>query len=196
MSEAVAGQLATVTHFVGIVPLLWCIGLALHRGLMASEWWIMAAAYGVSWVADSVALGPNRIIAYNCYVMLQSGLIAAVLAPKRAALEIVTAFALVGMGSVLLLGPTNLVPLHTVCWLSLAVLALWRTVGLLRSALLASFGLGLLLWFWFQQSPTFTTLGAYQCTRILGTTLLLWAMTRPFAAQHRSCGSSTPWRSA
>lgn len=196
MSEAVAGQIATVTHFVGIIPLLVCIGLALHFGAMASEWWIITIGYAVSWVADSVALGPNRIIAYNCYVMLQSGLIAAVLLPKRAALELVTVYALVGMGSVLLLGPANLFPLHTICWLSLTGVALFRVPGgPLRWALLATFGLGWCGWVWFQMALTFETLGVYQCTRLLGSLLLISAMRRPFPTLP-GCGSSPPWRGA
>lgn len=202
MTEADWNQLSKVAHAVGLLPLIWLAGLTAWRTLWqrekpSVEWWMVALGYGVSWFADSVALNgdPYRLLAYNSYSLMQGSLILTVIQPKRLPLALIV-WTVVGMLSVVLLGPQTLWPLHTVVWLWLAVTA-WRQGGTgtisdhLALALLVSFGAGWMFWLGFQWSPTFETLGAYQCTRIIGTTLLLWAMTRPspFPASPRCAGS-------
>ncbi len=200
MTEANWNLISKGTHFLGLLPLMWVAGLTAWRSATKQaapsvEWWMLAAGYGVSWFADSVAQvrGTAEILAYNTYVLLQSALITAVLVPQYFPV-LVSCFAFTGMVAVVFLGPTTLWPLHTVAWGTLAVLGLCRA-GPLRWALVTSFGLGWLTWVAFRVSPTFENLGAYQCTRLLGTVMLCYAMRHPFPAL-RACASSTPWRSA
>lgn len=185
-----------VAHVLGLIPLIYLVWRVWWRSAKPdAEWWLVALAYTVSWVADTVAHGMNPLIPAHSYVMLQSGLIVGAVLPKEAALHVVGVFCVVALGAVVWLGPTGQIPLHTVTWLTVAGLA-WRwrlapDATRIVAALGMSFGIGWLAWMAMQWSPTFLTWGAYQGTRAMGTLLLCWAMARPFPVS-RPCDSLTP----
>lgn len=168
---------------LGLVPLIWLVARVWWRQEHPyAEWWLLACAYGVSWLADTAAQYVTHAVSANAYPLLQCGLIVAILLPKKTdALTAIATFAVVGMFSVVLLGPTNHVVLHTVAWLTVTGIVWPRTdLGPLRWALLTTFGLGWLAWMGFQLNPvSFVPWIAYQATRAAGTGLLCRAMTVP-----------------
>lgn len=172
---------------LGLVPLIWLVGRAWWKGEHAyAEWWLLACAYGVSWMTDTAAQYVGHALSANAYPLLQCGLLVAILLPKKQeALAAIGTMALTGMASVLAFGPTNHVVLHTVAWLTVVGLAWQRPqLGPLRAALLTTFGLGWLAWMGFQLNPvSFVPWIGYQVVRAVGTALLCRAMTRQSSVQ-------------
>lgn len=185
-------RFADFTTALGAVPIIAVVLLYVWRNKMLdSEWWLIGLAYSVSWLADSV--GEKRIIAYNSYVLLQCGLLVLPLVKKVPAMILVGLYAVVGVAATVFLGPNALAPLHTVGWLSVCGVALWRLrPGPLRASILWTFGLGYLAWWHMRVAPTHPNVFWFQCTRILGTLLLISALRRPFLGSLR-CGSSIRW---
>lgn len=167
---------------LGLVPLIWLVAQVWWRGEHPyAEWWLLACAYGVSWLADTAAQYVGHALAANAYPLLQCGMLVAILVrEKRQALTVIGTFALVGMLSVVAFGPKNHVALHTVAWLTVAGLA-WQQRGLgpVRWALVMTFGVGWLAWMGFQLNPvSFAPWIGYQVVRAVGTALLCRSMAR------------------
>lgn len=174
--------ISRIALILGLVPLIWLVARVWWRQEHPyAEWWLLACAYGVSWLADTAAQYVTHAVSANAYPLLQCGLIVAILLPKKTeALTAIAVFALVGMFSVVLLGPKNHVALHTVAWLTITGLAWQRLeLGPLRLALLTTFGIGWLAWMAFQWNPvSFVPWIGYQVVRGVGTVLLCRAMAR------------------
>lgn len=163
---------------LGLVPLAWLA--ALHAGgwRRSSLWWWVAAAYGVSFVADAVALSGWRDPWWvsASYPVSQAGIVGLVLLGPQDAIRFLVALIAAAIVGSLLSPSAGTLPLRTLAWGAITLLA-WprRDVGALRAALLVSFGVGLGAWWCFVLWPSLGTWALHQGTRILGTGLLCWA---------------------
>lgn len=153
---------------LGLVPLAFVAALWSAGRRLPALWWWVAAAYGVSFVADVLALsGVDPWWVSASYPVSQAGILGLVFLPRQRAYQFLGVLVLAS------LVPGTLA-LRSVAWGTVAVLALRRPKPLQR-ALLVSFGAGLGLWWCYALSPSLATWLAYQATRWLGTGLLCWA---------------------
>jgi hypothetical protein len=164
-----------VAHLLGLVPLCW---LAV-RGETRAEWWWLAVAFAVSWVADTVAHLVNPWLPAAVYPVSQAAVIGAVLLPRRDAWLFAGALVLVGIAGVLLegvWGPDLF--LETVASLGIVGIVYARPLGLLRLALLVAFGMGWLAWIGYLFVPGFPSWGVYQGVRAVSLGFFCWARER------------------
>jgi hypothetical protein len=153
---------------VGLVPLLWLAAQRDRRRL----YWILAAAYGVSFLADMGGLMGWPNLAGNLYPLGQAGLIGIALLPMDRAVTLAGVLAVVGIVAVWF-GASEGRDLILVTVADLAICALAARVlsnDLLGAALGLSFGVGLIAWWVFALEPSWGSWGLYQLTRAMGTT--------------------------
>lgn len=166
---------------MALVPLLWLVGLH-HAGRgRGVEWWWLAAAYGISWVADWVAHRYGGFPISPLYLVTQTGIFALVLLPRRQALWFLGLLVTIG-GIAFLTHPLGTPDwlVHTVAWLGLVgcVYPL-KALGKLRLAVLVSFGLGWFAWMSYVLAPGWSSWLAYQGVRAVGIGLFCWAAWNP-----------------
>lgn len=148
---------------LAFVAALWSAGRRLP-----ALWWLVAAAYGVSFVADVLALaGVDPWWVSASYPVSQAGILGFALLDRRRAYLFLVALVLAASF------PGTLV-LRTIAWGTVAVVAAKRP-GPLQRALLVSFGAGLILWWCYVLWPSLATWSGLQGTRWLGTALFCWA---------------------
>lgn len=150
---------------IGAVPLL-AVAALRPRG---SAWWWLAAAFGVSLVADIASLAWGHPLLSQVYPVTQAALFALVLAPVAVAVPVIGLTLAAAGASVAWREAAGLdFLLHAVAWGSTAALA-WRYVlpGALRTALLVGFGGGVLAWAGFVLAPGWLWWALYQSTRAL-----------------------------
>jgi hypothetical protein len=160
------GELA---HWIGAMPLLW---LAIRRSRNRTHW-LLAAAFGVSFVADSAAHWVSPDLIGNLYPLAQAGLIAYALLPLMAALNVIGFLTLVSLAAVWF-GASEGRDLTLVTVADLAICAMAARVlahDLLGAALGLSFGVGLIAWWLFALEPSWGSWGLYQLTRVVGTAM-------------------------
>jgi len=146
-----------------LVPLAWL----LHRRSKDAALWWLAAAFGVSFLADLAAhwIAPLPTISV-AYPVLQCGLVGAVLLNRAEAEWFVLTLAVVGIAAVGIHRAGLDVFLHTVAWLGVAGIVIDRpALGAIRGSLLVTFGLGWIAWLGFVAHPT---LAVWDCTRCVG----------------------------
>jgi hypothetical protein len=164
---------------MALLPALWLVGRTLRGFRPGAEWWWLAGAFAVSWLADTAALWADPWLVGLVYPVSQAAVIGAVLLDRRDAKVLV--WVLVGTALVAALwehvqGPDVLV--RTVAWLGLTGIAYERpALGLLRTALLVSFGLGWLCWMAYAIAPGWGSWSSYQITRLAGLLLFCAAST-------------------
>lgn len=165
--------LPEVAHHMALIPVVW---LTAQRETRRAWWWL-AAAFGISWLADWLGHWVNPWTVGMIYPVSQAAIIGAVLLNRDAARVFVLTLA--GIAAVAVLaggaqGPDWL--LRSASWGSVAVIAWNRpALGILRLALLVSFGLGLVAWIGYSVSPGWETWGVYQTLRAVGLILFCWA---------------------
>jgi hypothetical protein len=167
---------------LGLIPFAWLAWLAGRGERRAREWWWLAGAFLVSWIADAFALaGVEPWLMSLVYPVTQAAIVVAVLLDREEAIVFVVALVLVGLIAVLWRGvgaPDVL--LRTVAWLGIALVAFDRiALGRLRVALLLAFGLGWLAWCSYTIDPGYPTWLAYQGIRALGAGAFCWATMKP-----------------
>jgi hypothetical protein len=155
---------------LGLVPLGVLAVAAMAGRAVGFRWWTMAAAFGVSVLADAIALVSSPPLVSQAYPLLQAGLFVAVLAPSRAFTEgIIGVFLLAASVSITVRDAVGLdMLLRMVAWGTVAGLAWAVAADRLRAALLVYFGLGAALWACYVAAPGWVTWGGYQMTRALG----------------------------
>jgi len=170
-------------HALGIVPLLWLLWLKFrleHRD--AALWWL-AAAFAVSFLADSLAHLLNVNVAINTYPLMQAALIGLVLLDRAEALKLFGVLTAVALAVPVIQRPDEIEHfLSTVASLSVAGIAFrYRSLpARLRLSLLVTFGLGWVAWdLWYAFAPGWGSWLGYQGTRLVGTLLFCWAALRP-----------------
>ena len=162
-------------HLLGLVPLLW---LVLSGRRHPAAWWWLAAAYGISFLADSAAHWLNPDIVGNLYPLSQAAIIGLVLLPRQDAAHFLGLLMVTSVVALGWQGPTGRdVLLRTVAWGGVVGMA-WITTGPGRSALLVSFGLGLLAWWCYAVDPGWATWSEYQALRVVGTVMFCWAASQ------------------
>lgn len=137
---------------LGAVPALY---LATLPRPVPAKWWVLAIAFGVSFIADVVALsigpGDGTQKVSQVYPLLQAGLFALVLAPSAIAAAVVAvAFAASSASLMLRLAMGWDVLLHVIAWGSVSAMA-WTEVprGRLRTTLAAGFAALAAAWYVF-----------------------------------------------
>lgn len=177
------GELA---HLTGIVPLLWLVVLHLAGKQRGREWWWLAVALSISWVADTLAHWFNPTLVGNLYPVTQAAIIGAtLLLHRREAVALVLLLGFVGVCSMLVQDPridADMI-LSTAANGSAAVLAYeFRGPARLRAALLMLFGLGGVAWIAFIVEPIWATYLVYQSCRAAGTVWFCVAALSPYPA--------------
>jgi hypothetical protein len=172
------------TTFLGLVPLAWLSGMQISGHRRGAEWWWLAAAFGVSFVADVVAYflaPPARWVTIVTYPVSQAALVSFVFLTRRDTRIFLGTLLVVGVIAVLwrgVRGPDIL--LATVAFGGVAGIVIDRwALGHLRTALLVYFGVGLVAWWCFAARPGLWSWSVYQCTRAAGIGLFCYAATRP-----------------
>jgi hypothetical protein len=171
-----------VAHHMALLPLatLAVIRLRGHRRDVA--WWWLAVAFGVSWIADSVAhLIPmdDRAIVSLVYPISQASLMAAVLLSRANALVFVGVLVLAGIAVIIQHGATGPdVALRSVAWLFVAGIARVRKELPipLRASMFVYFCLGWIAWLIHVQWLVVETWYPYQGIRLFGLLLFCWAV--------------------
>lgn len=136
-------------------------------------WWL-AAAFAVSFVADTFGHYVDPLLVSIVYPVSQAGLAGIALLERTTdRLAFIGIVVWAGVVAVLLQDtPYPDVLLSTVAFGSVAVVAAnqWEAPQL-RAALLVYFGAGLAAWWAFSAWPSWTTYCVYQSTRLIG---ILW----------------------
>lgn len=174
---------------VGLVPLAW-IALLRARGVRrAPAWWLMAAAFAVSFVADLSSLAWGHPMVSQVYLVTQGALFGYALAPAKVADRFVPVLLVAAGVSLALRDAAGLDwLLHVVTWGGVAALA-WRYAprGLVRGALVVGFAAGAVAWCGFVAAPGWPSWLAYQGTRV--GTVVAWCLAAWRAAQPRGDGA-------
>lgn len=162
---------------MALLPALW-LALRMDR---RTEWWWLAGAFGVSWLADLAALFSHAPwLISTVYPVSQAAIVIAVLADREEALVYTWLLVLVGIVSVLaegVTGPTLL--LETVAAASVVSVVWPLPLGKLRICLLVAFGGGLLAWIGYVIAPGWTSWLVYQSVRAVSLLLFCWASWKP-----------------
>lgn len=177
LATRVVSEVAT---WMGLVPLVWLALLHVRGTGRDRGWWWLAIAFAVSWMADTVAHWVSPDAVGNMYPLLQAAIVALVLLGRDAAL-LIGGLVLVGIVAAAVPVKVDLL-LRTVAWGSSSYLA-WNRweLGLLRTALLVSFGLALVAWYAYAAWPGWTTWLVYQGVRAVGIALFCRAAVTPVA---------------
>lgn len=173
-----------VTHQMGLVPLVWLAGLHLRGQRRAAQYWWLAAALLVSWLADTAShfLEPgDRWPVVIAYPVLQSSLAGAVFLGRRERLQFVAALVVVGVVAILWRGAEGPdVVLSAVASLGVAGIVVDRwALGRMRTALLVYFGLGWVCLVGYALWPGYPSWAVYQIARAAGMALFCWACLHP-----------------
>jgi hypothetical protein len=164
-----------VAHQMAVLPLA---ALAWRRPKAPALWWL-AGVFVVAWLADyGKHVGISPLLTSWVYPISQAGLVLAVLLPRRLALLALTWVVFVGIVGLLWghgRGPDLI--LRAGAWGAI-IAVLWphRELGLLRTALLVYFGVGLLAWAGYTAVPGWTSWGVYQGIRAAGIGLFSWGV--------------------
>jgi len=161
---------------MALVPLAW---LAV-RGERRAEWWWLAAAFAVSWLADTAAHFGDPFLFGTVYPVGQAGLVVIVLAERRAAVAFIGLLMVAGVVAVLwegLSGPALF--LETIAAAIVVSVAWHLPHRRLRATLLAAFGVGWVAWVGYTLAPGWTSWGIYQGVRAVGLALFCWASCSP-----------------
>lgn len=163
---------------MALLPAIWLSGLRVRGTRCAVEWWWLAAAFGVSWLADTAAMWVDPWLVSLVYPVSQSAIVGAVLLDRREAIRFTLTLMAVGVVAVLWRGVGQPdVLLRTVAWLTVAGLAVERREPV-RSVLLIAFGAGWLAWMGYATWPGWPSYLIYQAVRATGIAAFCWAAMR------------------
>ena len=163
---------------MALIPLAWLGSLHLAHQRRGPEWWWLASAFTVSWLADTAAHFGSGAVISLLYPLTQASMVYAVLGNRADARIWVGMLVIVGIVGLLLGGHLDLL-LRTVAWLGIVGMVWNRPLGRLRLALLLYFGIGWVFWIAYVWNPDWITWGAYQGNRLLGLMLFCWAALLP-----------------
>lgn len=164
-------------YALGLVPLAWLVALRTGGHRLPAAWWWVAWAYAVSFAANTAAHWLDGWAVGTVYPLTQAAFVGAVLLTRRQLyrfLGVMVVVAIIGAGL------DSSIPLRTVAWGTIAGLA-WqrRDLGPLRPALLVTFGLGCLVWWWRATARDLPSWAATQTVWLVGTVWYCWAAFRP-----------------
>lgn len=163
---------------MALLPLLALVVLHLNGQPRGPEWWCLAAAFGVSWLADWAAHWLPPLSISLVYPVLQTALVCAVFLVRRHAMYYT--LALVGVGvSAALLPVAGDVFLRLFAWVSIAFIVWPLPLGRVRQALILYFFVGLAAWMAYRMAPGWPTWLVYQSVRAVALGMMAWAAVRP-----------------
>jgi hypothetical protein len=153
---------------IGILPALWLGVLWASGRKVGSAWWWMAAAFGVSFVADLLAEWLGHPAVSQVYPTAQAVLFLFVLVPRGVAIRLSGLLLFIsGLSLGLRQGLGLDVALHATAWGGVAVVAdAVLAPSRLREALVWGFALLTLAWVWFWATPTMAAWSAVQLVRL------------------------------
>jgi hypothetical protein len=170
---------AEIAHQMALLPLVWLSILSFRgRHQDAAYWWI-AAAFAVSWLADTAAHFTNPWAVSLVYPVTQTAVIGAVLLPRRSVLTLILILVASALVTVMLRGdqvPGPDVFFHTIAWGAVCWLVAdkWYT-GRIRTCLLVYFGLGWVGWMIHTEWLIVPTWFVFQSARLAGLCIFCWA---------------------
>ena len=174
----VSGEAA---HQLGLVPLVWLLAQRSAGVRFAPQWWAMAAAFLISWLADWVSHWTSTFPVGPFYLLGQGTCIVWALCPTTVAEQFTGLLAVtinVAVATLDMAKPDVLV--HTVAWLGLLVCVWGEPMSLeLRVTLLLAFVMGWLAWLGYVVRPGWTSWLAYQGVRASSVVAFCWASWRP-----------------
>lgn len=172
-------MLFEVAHAIGIVPALWLVALRLRGQRVDAAYGWLAAAFGVSFLADSAAHWVDPALVSQVYLVTQAALFAAVLIPSRPALEWAVWLLLftASLSVVARQGEGLDVLLHVVAFASVSGLAWTLAAGRVRLVLGVGFAGLALAWVLYAAWPGWATWGAYHVTRLALAVGFCWAIS-------------------
>lgn len=159
---------------MALIPVLW---LALKGRDRDAAWWWLSGIFLISWLADTASHTVGHPLMGTVYPVSQAAIVGAVFLPRRDAIILVLALTVVAGGDIAWKGVTGTdVFLRTVAWGAAAgvVFPLWQ-LGRLRTALLVTFGAGLLAWWGYVLAPGWISWSGYQGVRLASILLFCWA---------------------
>lgn len=164
-----------VAHHVALIPAIWLLLIKNRR----AEWWWLALAFGVSWIADWIAHLTNPAFVSAVYPVGQAAIVGAVLLDRTQARRFAIALALAGIAAVWLedFAPDRF--LRTIAWLGIVVMVWERPLGRLRVMLITAFGLGWVAWMGYTLWPGWTSWTLYQLVRAASLAMFCWASLSP-----------------
>ncbi len=171
--------------FLGALPALWLVALALAGRRVTRSWWVMAGGFGVSLIADLLSLWLGHPAISQVYPTAQAAVFLAVLVPLGVATRLIGLLLFIsGLSLGLRQGIGLDVALHASAWGSIAVMAdAMLAKGPLRTTLVWGFALLTLAWVWFWATPTFLAWGALQTVRLVMAVAWCWCAWRSLSPQ-------------
>lgn len=178
--------IANVAWNTALIPLAWLLVRAWRGKSIDAAWWWLAAAFGVSWLADA----PIDFIPHSAdwlpnflYLVSQTAIIGAVLLPRREqAVSLLAFLVAVGILAAVSFGADKPdAVLHSVAWTSVVLIVLMRPdlPALLRLSLVLGFGVRLLTWLIRVRWPIVATWYPDQLVRLASLLVFCWAATEP-----------------
>lgn len=168
---------AEIAHQMGAIPLLWLITLTVRGKPREPQWWTLAIAFFVSWLADSaVDAHMNAWVVSVAFPVGQTALIGAVFFNPVPAMLLAVVLVVVGCLAVAVQGVSGPdVILSSVAALAV-ILCVWNSPQRkVRASLLVYFGLGQVAWLILAALMTTPTWYGYQACRLIGLLLFCWA---------------------
>lgn len=161
---------------IGALPAAWLGVLAATGRRLGSGWWWMAAAFGVSLVADLGAEWLGHPALSQVYPTAQAALFLLVLLPRGMAVRVIGLLVLIsGLSLGMRQGRGLDVALHVAAWGAIALAAdAVLLPSRLRESLVWGFALLTLAWVWFWAVPSFWAWYAIQAVRV--GTVVWWGM--------------------
>lgn len=153
---------------LGAVPVLYLSGLRRRGESRRLAWWLVASAFGVSFVADLFNAAGWHPLAHQVYPVLQAALVALVLLERPAFVGYVALLLFAAILSILWRGAGGYdVILRVVAWGGVSVFAgLSLERGVLRSTLSLGFAGMLVAWAWYTLAPGLGPWAALQLARL------------------------------
>lgn len=175
---------AEIAHQIGAIPLLWLALLAAQGKQRERQWFVLAFAFFISWLADSAAdAGVNPWVMSIVFVVSQTALIGAVFLRREPAIILTMLITVAGCLAVAIQGvegPDVILSTVAAC---AVILIVWKhPARKVRASLLVYFGLG--QWAWIAHAiavenrdvPMYLpTYFAYQGCRLVGILLFCYA---------------------
>ncbi len=158
-------------HWAALIPIAWLGALQL-RGIRRDRgYWLLAVAFGVSWLADTASHWVDPFVVSVVYLSAQAGVIGLVLLTRWQAAWFVVLLTITGFVA-LALHPTRKLDVlqHSVAWLGICAVALNRwEIGNVRTALLVAFLPLWVAWIWYVIAwPSFPAGYTVQTVRLVG----------------------------
>lgn len=151
---------------LGLLPLAWLV--VTKRGAGAAWWW-MAGAFAVSFVADVLTLVYDHRLVSQVYPVLQAGLFAAILLPRKYAEWTIAVILVAASASIAGRNADGFdVLMRVIAFGSVAGVAWMLPQSALRTSLLVYFAGGAVAWCGYVLAPGWTSWGLLQMARAVG----------------------------